>query len=244
MSPPARLLVPAVDASDAGSRGSLRSELDAVELELGAVRGELDDQRVLALERSARCHALEQALAAAGRESESEAEYATSELVRSRAIAVADRDRAVDQRKEAVADREAAVRARKRSESVRDEAIGQREAAEERRDTAIAERDEARRQRDEMQVARRALQKQLKHERAQAAKAAAVSLALAAADAADGLPAQPAGGSPEGGSRVAAEAPGGGPKDVDAWAVRVLGATMAACLLTMLLLLLKWLLGF
>ena len=95
-----------------------------------------------------------------------------------------------------------------------------------------------------MQAARRALQKQLKHERAQAAKAAAVSLALAATDAPDGVPAQPAGGSPEDGSRTAGDTPGGGPRDVDAWAVRVLGATMAACLLTMLLLLLKWLLGF
>jgi len=235
---PTSLFDGATDAPESDTSGSLGSELKGLELELqlGAVRAELDDRRAAAVEREARCQELERALANVRREAEYEAEYATDELVRSRAIAVADRDRAVAQHEEAVIDREAALRARRRIEIQRDEAIAQREAAEERRDEAIAQCDEAHRQRDEIQVARRALQKQLKHERAQSVRAATVAQAVAGAqfDEPATLPAvDPSDDGPA--TRGATQ--------VDMWAVRVLGTTMAVCAVTMLLLLLKWLFG-
>jgi len=233
---PTSLFDGATNAPGSDTSGSLGSELKGLELQLGAVRAELDDRRAAAVEREARCQELERALANVRREAEYEVEYANDELVRSRAIAVADRDRAVAQHEEAVIDREAALRARRRIEIQRDEAIAQREAAEERRDEAIAQCDEARRQRDEIQVARRALQKQLKHERAQSVRAATVAQAVAGTQL-DEPATLPAVDHSDDGPATR------GATQVDMWAVRVLGTTMAVCAVTMLLLLLKWLFG-
>ena len=83
-------------------------------------------------------------------------------MQRANAIAVRDRDRAIEQLEEAILDREAAVRTRTRMEAQRDEAIEQRERAEARRDEARDQRNEARKQRDDVLIAHRALQKQHK----------------------------------------------------------------------------------
>jgi hypothetical protein len=142
---------------------TLRDELHDVERQLDTMHAELRDARADAAEREARCRELEQAVLRE-RRAASSASDADDEFVRSHAMAVLDRDRAMAQLEEAVGDREAAVRARKRMEGQRDEALAVREAAEARRDEALAERDETRRQRDELLLAHQALQSQLKHE--------------------------------------------------------------------------------
>jgi hypothetical protein len=146
---------------------TLRDELDGVERQLDAMHAELREARANAAEREARCHELEQAVVRE-RRAATAAQDADDEFVRSHAMAILDRDRAMAQHAEAVNDREAAVRARKRMERQRDAALAATEAAETRRDEALAERDEVRKQRDELLLAHQALQAQLKHEWAQA----------------------------------------------------------------------------
>lgn len=147
---------------------TLRDELDDVERQLDTMHAELREARAHAAEREARCRELEQAVARE-RRAASAASDADDEFVRSHAMAILDRDRAMAQHAESVNDREAAVRARKRMERQRDAALMSTEAAEARRDEATAERDEARKQRDELLLAHQALQAQLKHDWVQAA---------------------------------------------------------------------------
>jgi hypothetical protein len=154
------------DATEVDSGGSLANELKALEIQLAAVRAELDRQRAVSAARKARCLELELTIAGGRRAVEHEIEYATSNLARACALAVADRDRAVARQAEAVSGREAAVRSRARMELQRDEAIRQRELAEARLDEAVAERDEARRQGDTLRGAQVTLLKQRRSERA------------------------------------------------------------------------------
>ncbi|MEA2220500.1 MAG: hypothetical protein QOJ35_3126, partial [Solirubrobacteraceae bacterium] len=141
-------------------REPLRDELAAVERRLDDVRDELHEARAIAAERASRCRELER-LVAGERQAARQAQATDDELVRSHAMAVLDRDRALAQLEEAVGAREAAVRARKRSEAQRDEGLARGEAAEARRDEALAERDEARRQRDDVLLGYSTLQAQL-----------------------------------------------------------------------------------
>jgi hypothetical protein len=156
--------------------------LEALERRLDEMREELHETRAIAAEREARCRELEHA---AREQRAAEQAVGGDELVRAQAMAVLDRDRAVQQLEEAVADREAAVRTRARMQVQHDEALAQREAAQARRDEAIAERDEARRQRDEVLLAHRALRQQLhgewaSSERAQPTPTAPVAVPAAA----------------------------------------------------------------
>jgi hypothetical protein len=149
---------------------TLRDELDDVERRLDATHAELREAHAHAAEREARCLELEQAVARE-RRAAVVAQDADDDFVRSHAMAVLDRDRALAQLEESVGDREAAVRARTRMERQRDAALAASHAAEARRDEALAERDEVRMQRDELLLAHQALQAQLKHEWGQAAPA-------------------------------------------------------------------------
>jgi hypothetical protein len=151
---------------------TLRDELDGVERRLDDMHAELREARAHAAEREARCRELEQAVARERRATEA-ARDADDEFVRSHAMAILDRDRAMAQHAEAVSDREAAVRARKRMERQRDEAVAAGDAAEARREEVLAERDDVRKQRDDLLLAHQALQAQLKHEWAQASEAVA-----------------------------------------------------------------------
>lgn len=239
---------------------SLGGELDSLEMQLDAVRVELDEQRALAAAREDRCRELELAAARDRRAAEHEVEYTTSNLVRAHSIAVADRDRAVAQHAEAVEAREAAVRTRQRMEVLRDEALAERDAAQARRDEAIAQRDEARRQRDELRSAHRALQKQLKTATAHATPKRAVT-PPGAADASQptdepavagptddlDLPApqtatvrlrdspRHGNGSPTGS--------GSGLTDADLWGIRFLGTVGAVCFITLLVFIMKAVVG-
>jgi hypothetical protein len=240
----------------------LRDELSGLELQLDAVRAELDRQRAVASERDARCQELELAAARDRRAAEHEIEYTTSNLVRAHAIAVADRDRAVAQHEEAVGAREAAVRTRQRMEVLRDEALAERDAAQARRDEAIAQRDEARRQRDELRSAHRALQKQLKTATAHATPKRAVT----PPGVADGS--QPSDepaleeptddlGPPalqtatprlrDSGRRGSATGSGSGSgsglTDADLWGIRFLGTVGAVCFITLLVFIMKAVVG-
>ncbi|MEY2441555.1 MAG: hypothetical protein QOJ46_981 [bacterium] len=171
---------------------TLRDELDGVERQLDAMHAQLREARADAAERDARCHELEQAVARE-RRAATAAQDADDEFVRSHAMAVLDRDRAMAQHAEAVNDREAAVRARTRMERQRDAALAATEAAQARRDEALAERDEARKQRDELLLAHQALQAQLKHEWVQASPLAP---AVCADEPTRPLSAEPAAGEP------------------------------------------------
>jgi hypothetical protein len=237
---------------DLNASGSLGNELSSLEVQLDAVRADLDQQRALAAERAARCSELELAAARDRRAAEHEIEYTTSNLVRAHSIAVADRDRAVAQHEEAVSSREAAVRTRQRMEALRDEAIAERDAAQARRDEAIAQRDEARRQRDELRSAHRALQKQLKSATAHVTPKRAAPPQPADADgsrpsdqptaaAPNDDPVAPAlhtaprlRGSPH---------PGNGLTDADLWGIRILGTIGAVCFITLVVFIMKAVVG-
>jgi hypothetical protein len=127
----------------AGEIRPLRDELRMLERRLDEMRDELHETRAIAAEREARCRELERA-ASRERHATDEAGAGAGEIMRSQAMALLDRDRAVAQLEEAVVDREAAVRTHKRMQ---------------------AQRDEARRQRDDVLLAHRELQEQRSGER-------------------------------------------------------------------------------
>lgn len=168
--PPALELVPAAPVTVVEEvRDPLRDELADIERRLDAAHAELREARDHAAERDARCRELE-GVVARERRAAGAARDADDEFVRAHALAVLDRERALEQHAEAVADREAAVRARKRMERQRDEALAQRAEAQARRDEALAERDDVRRRYDELLLAHAAVDARLKRALAEGAR--------------------------------------------------------------------------
>ncbi len=218
----------------------LRDELAGIEHQLDAMHAELREARAHAAEREERCRELEQAVAHE-RQAADAAQDADDEFVRSHAMAVLDRDRAMAQHAAAVGDREAAVRARKRMERQRDDAVAAAEAAEARRSEALAERDEARKQRDELLLAHQALQAQVKREWVQEAAPAAVPERSA-----DPGREQPIGVRTIPAARKVAGSLHRSQRERehvvtrwDMWAVRILGSIAALAFISLLLMILK-----